>query len=496
MSLLYDWLLAALKERGTAGATASNALVYRDTYLSWRGLLHRVDRRAQDLKALGIGPGNWVGVMLGNVPDFVILSLALSKLGAVLVPLDPTTSSRDLDMILEAAPLRALITRPRGADPSTASAPVGLRVGERATSSRYAPENRRRLQGTLLNCHLYRREAEPIEGVSDPAVVLFTLDGGGDPKGVVRSEAQLAAVATSLGESLSLSADDRILCTAPLYHAYGFDFGLLAMMAFRSTLLLEEEMVVARLAKLIRDGAAEVFPSTPASYAALARLPTAKRMRRPRARFISSGSPLPEAIAEAFHARYGVRPLSCYHSTEAGPVAIDVTGKAPASVGKAFGQVELRVAAADERALPVGVAGPIWVRSGAVARASVPKLGIGFRSLGVPVGRASGDGWFRTGDLGFQDRFGRLVLTGREDDLVKIDGRRVALGEVEGCLEAFAHVRAAQARVEMYDFAGPRVVARVVRDGRCRAEDLIDHCARNLAPYKVPRAIEFCEELL
>jgi hypothetical protein len=79
--------------------------------------------------------------MLGNVPDFVILSLALSKLGAVLVPLDPTTSSRDLDMILEAAPLRALITRPRGAEPGNGAAPMGLRVGERASASRFVPES-------------------------------------------------------------------------------------------------------------------------------------------------------------------------------------------------------------------------------------------------------------------------------------------------------------------------------------------------------------------
>ena len=496
MSLLYDWLLAALEERGNSTSTASNALVYRDTYLSWRGLVHRVDRRAQDLKSLGIGPGSWVGVMLGNVPDFVILSLALSKLGGVLVPLDPTTSSRDLDMILEAAPLRALITRPRGADPGSSTAPVGLRVGEREAAGRFVPESRRRLQGTLLNCHLFRREAVPIEGVPDPAVVLFTLDAGGDPKGVVRTEAELGAVARSLGETLSLSADDRVLCTAPLYHGYGFDLGLLATMAFGGTLLLEEELVVARLAKLIRDGAADLFPATPASYAALSRLPTAKKLRRSGARFISSGSPLPEGIAHSFHEKYGLRPLSCYHSTEAGPVAIDATGKAPVTVGKAFGHVELRIASADERELPVGVAGPVWVRSAAVARASVPRLDIAVRGGVVPVGRASRAGWFRTGDLGFLDRFGRLVLTGREDDLVKVDGRRVALGEVEGCLEAFAHVRAAQARVEIDDFAGPRVVARVVRDGRCRAEDLIDHCARNLAPYKVPSAIEFCEELL
>jgi fatty-acyl-CoA synthase len=200
-------------------------------------------------------------------------------------------------------------------------------------------------------------------------------------------------------------------------------------------------------------------------------------------------------VAEAFHQRYGLRVLSCYHSTEAGPVAIDVAARNPETVGKPFAGVELRVADPDGRALPPGTPGPVWVRAGGVARSSVPKLAVPIRSASVPVGRLSDDGWFRTGDLGALDRGGRLILTGREDDLVKVDGRRVALGEVEGCLEAFAQVRAAEARVELDDFAGSRVVAKVVSAGRCRAEDLIDHCARNLAPYKVPRQIEFCDHL-
>src|SRR6476646_8923800 len=108
---LYQWLATSASDRGSG-----KELVYRDNYLSWRGLLHRVDRRAQELHALGIGQGAWVGLMLGNVPDFVILALALSKIGAVVVPLDPTTGNRELEMVLEAAPLRALITRPRGGE--------------------------------------------------------------------------------------------------------------------------------------------------------------------------------------------------------------------------------------------------------------------------------------------------------------------------------------------------------------------------------------------
>src|SRR6185503_17923342 len=113
---LYQWLSSVADDRGSA-----KALVYRDTYLSWRGLLHRVDRRAQELHAMGIGPGAWVGLMLGNVPDFVILALALSKVEGVVVPLDPTMGNRELEMVLEAAPLRALITRPRGGETGQAA---------------------------------------------------------------------------------------------------------------------------------------------------------------------------------------------------------------------------------------------------------------------------------------------------------------------------------------------------------------------------------------
>ena len=91
------------------------------------------------------------------------------------------------------------------------------------------------------------------------------------------------------------------------------------------------------------------------------------------------------------------------------------------------------------------------------------------------------------------DKTGRLYLTGREDDVVKVEGKRVALGEVEGCLEAFPKVKAARALLVSDPMTGAMVVAKVVTKSKCKAEEIIDHCARNLAPYKVPRRIEFCD---
>src|SRR5664279_5834529 len=111
MSLLYEWLENAVRNRSASGGTG-RALIYHDTYLSWRGLLHRVERRAHELAAMGIRSKDWVGLMLGNDPEFVVLTLALAKLEAVVVPIDPTTGGRDLDLALDAAPLRAMVTRP------------------------------------------------------------------------------------------------------------------------------------------------------------------------------------------------------------------------------------------------------------------------------------------------------------------------------------------------------------------------------------------------
>ena len=497
---LYDWLSRVSTERGSG-----KALVYRDTYLSWRGLLHRVDRRAQELHAMGIGAGSWVGLMLGNVPDFVILALALAKIEAVVVPLDPTTGNRELEMVLEAAPLRALITRPRGGEGGQAAAgppfyanPAAVRppaIVRPSAPSKFVPENRRRLQGTLLTCSLYRRTPVAALADSSAAVVQFTATVGGDPKGVVRTTDNLEAAATAIGKTLNIKPTDRVLCTVPLHHSYGFDFGLLANLAHGTTLFLEDEISPKRITKLLREQTIDFFPGNPGLFGSLVRVPTIKPLRIANARYLSSGSMLPSSIAESFHERFGIRLLSCYHTTQAGPLAIDRAGKDPETVGKPFEGVELRVAAPSGEKIPAGEPGPVWIRSRGLSMLSVPKIHLPKRSDGIPIGGADGESWFRTGDLGRLDRSGRLTISGREDDLVKVDGKRLALGEVEGCLEAFPKVKAAQARIVTDDLGGPMVVARVVRAGVCKVEDIIDHCARNLAPYKVPRLIEFCEVL-
>jgi acyl-CoA synthetase (AMP-forming)/AMP-acid ligase II len=489
MSLLYEWLENAVRGR-TAGGGSGHAIVYHDTYLSWRGLLHRVERRSRELAGMGIQAGDWVGLMLGNDPEFVVLAVALSKLEAVAVPIDPTTGGRDLDMALAAVPLRAIVTRPNAIDPL--AAPAGtLRMGGQTPLPRIAAESRHRISGTLLTCSLYPWSRPRLKSGDAPVVVLFTLDAGGDAKAVVRHAAHLRGIAATLGAGLNLGTGSNVLAAAPLFDCQGFDFGLLAALPHGATLFLDDGIAGPRLAKTLVDQAIDLYAATPREFAALARVTNVKPLSERPIHLVCSGVPLPEAVARGFRKRFSAPVLSCYQSCETGPAAIDLEGTAPGTVGKPLPGIEIRIASATGRPLAPGTTGPIWVRGPGVASSFLPAVPA--RNGQIAVGRGQLDGWLRTGDVGAFDDVGRLRLSHREDDIVKVDRRRVALGEIESCLESRADVKAAQALVEYDDAGSTQIVVRVTPGGRCKPSVMLDHCARQLAPYKVPRRIEISE---
>lgn len=488
--LLYRWLQAVAKTKGGA-----KALIYRDTYLSWRGLRHRVDRRATEFRSAGVRPGDWVGLMLGNVPDFVILSLALNKLDAAALPLDPTTSTKELEAIMDAAPLRGLITRPRGGDAPLPSA------GRRKKGGRGAPVSRRRLQGTLLSCSIYGVDPQPLADDEDAQIcaVLVTADSSGEPKLVERTAGNLTAEADNASRALQVGGEDRVLLTVPLFQSFGFDTGLLLALRCGATMYLEDEVAAPRILKLVREQQITLLPGTPNLFEEMAKIPAARPLAHEPLRFVAAGSDgVTPATAEAFHKHFGVRPMSCYHTTETGTVSVDRSGKHGDSMGKLLEGVEARIInSRTGKQAGVSRKGQLWVRSAAVS--PLVLSGNNHAGDGAPtvVGSLDANGWYRTGYLATLDRAKRLHLQGREDDVVVLEGKRVALGEVAGCIEAFPAVKLAEARLITDPLGGPMVVARVVvkDEKETEEQEIIDFCAKNLSPYKVPRRIEFCKAL-
>ena len=264
------------------------------------------------------------------------------------------------------------------------------------------PENRRRLQGTLLTCSLYKRSPMSSLADSDAAVVQFTATVGGDPKGVVRSTENLTASAAAIGKTLNIKGTDRVLCTVPLHHSYGFDFGHPGQPGHGATLFLEDEISPKRITKLLREQVIDVFPGNPALFGSLVRVPTIKplqasptRATSARARSCRRRSPRASTSASAS----GL--LSCYHSTQAGPLAIDRAGQGSGDRRQA---VRRRRAAGrgaerrqDRRRRARADLDPLERAVDAVGarRSTCPSA-----RDGVPIGGADGENWYRTGDLG------------------------------------------------------------------------------------------------
>src|SRR5262249_41380643 len=204
-----------------------------------------------------------------------------------------------------------------------------VQVGARGKAEQL--ESRRRLQGTLLTCSIYKQTKD---APGKAAVVLFTNDSSGDPKGVLRSDENMEHAAVNIAKALDVLPDDRILTTVPLYQAYGFDLGLALALRFGATLYLEDEVAPRRIVKLLREQEIDFLPGTPVLYAGLAKLPTAKALKVKKPRYLSAGSPLSEATAEAFKDRWGIRIVPVYHTTETSTIAVHKKEPRPGSVGK------------------------------------------------------------------------------------------------------------------------------------------------------------------
>ena len=281
-----------------------------------------------------------------------------------------------------------------------------------------------------------------------------------------------------------------------MFQSFAFDIGFIVALRVGAAIYLEDDVAPNRVLKLIREHKITLFPGNAPLFESMARLPSARPLTHKPVRMLSAAGGLTGAVADGFHKKFGVRPLACFHTTETGTVSIDVKGKAGETVGKTVRGVEARVTnPRTGKPVAVGRKGVFWVRSAAVSPLDLcPPLPV---EGATAVGGRDEEGWYRTGDIASLDRSGQIRLAGRDDDLVRVDGKRVALGEVEGCIESYPRVSAAQARVITDPLGGPMVVARVVLKGKGKvaAETIIDHCARNLSPYKVPRRIEFCKDL-
>ena len=463
-------MLTGMLRRSVARNPAKAALVQGDRRIAYGDFEILTARLAGAVSDCGVRQGDAVAVWLPNGPEFAIVFFALARVRAIMMPVDPASGPEESRRILGDKPAKLLLT-------DLAHAPICREV---------MPE----LRVLVVQDGIVADAPWPCAGEFEgPALYLYTSGSSGFFKRLCCTQKNLFFEARNFIEATGMSAEDTILCSIPLHHSYGLGNCLLDAACLGATLVFESDLnlpFVARheaMFELLRSEQVRVYPGVPFQYDVLASSDADVAAAFRDVRWcLSSGDVLSQWTFDRFLRRSGHPIRSLYGSTEAGSIAMDCG----AARDVCFGSVGTPVANVTIELR--GEAGEVWVRS-----PTIPPGGYENRpELNAAVFR---DGFYNTGDVGRIDERGHLVLTGRKQTFVDIGGYKVDLTEVEEVLNSHPMAReAAAVRVEVPNLGGVIKGVVAARDG-CREQDVLEHCRKHLAAFKVPRLVEFREML-
>jgi malonyl-CoA/methylmalonyl-CoA synthetase len=330
-----------------------------------------------------------------------------------------------------------------------------------------------------------------------PAVIVYTSETTGPPKGVVLPRRAIASNLDALAAAWEWTGDDVLAHALPLFHVHGLILGVLGPLRLGGAVHhLERFSTDAMAAEL--EGLATMMFGVPTMYHRLA----ADAERDPeiasgisRARLLVSGSAaLPATDHERIAAATGQRVVERYGMTETlMNCAVRADGdRRPGTVGPPLDGVDVRLIDEDGTIIEASddeTVGEILVRG--------PNLFLEYRNRPDATAEAVRDGWFYTGDVAVRAPDGYIRIVGRRSvDLIKSGGYKIGAGEIENAL--LEHPRVAEAAVtgEPDPDLGERIVAWIVpAQERPPEQELIDHVARLLSPHKRPRVVRYLDQL-
>ncbi len=457
------------------------ALVFENQRYSFAQLEGQVARFAAGLKIAGAAPERGVALVLKTSPEFVYAFLAAARLGAPAYLVDSGSKRSELRRVFTENEIAAVV-----AEPEQIAAIDQLR-GE--AGQRFAIYSR---GGNLQQLLAHGTEPPASRSYdSEIATVQYTSGTTGIPKCTARSHANLAHEATNFNETTGIAADDRVLCTIPLYHAHGLANGFLAALYAGATLVLMDDFNRAAAVELFARERITVFPAVPLIFDLLARRVMGQSRPGNSLRLaFSAGAPLATAVAREFREAFGVYVRQLYGTTETGAAAINLDlnlHESLDSVGLPLKNVCIEILDEGGAPVPQAEAGEIGIQSAAAPQ--------GYFRQPELTAQKFHHGYFWPGDRGRKDSRGYLYVQGRAAWLVSSAGRKVDPLEVEAVIAAHPKVREV-AVVGIPGYLDEHVVkAVVVTRESCQEQEIVDFCRGQLTDFKIPRVVEFVEAL-
>jgi long-chain acyl-CoA synthetase len=490
---------------------------------SYNQLHDQVDRMAAAFAGLGIRKGDRVAIMLPNSPQFVIAFYAAMRVGAIVVNTNPTYTTPEIRHQLADSGAETIVL-------------LNLFLPRLRAAQAQLPQLKRVIVATIdeglplpinmLVRSMQRREPDWVDVKPDAStfrfadllaryqplppwvarspddVALFQYTGGttGAPKAAMLTHHNL--VANALQASAWLPSQppggERMMCAIPFFHVYGMTVGMnLGIVLAAQLIIVPNPRPIENVMRVIQRERATLFPGVPAMYIGIINHPDVAKYDLSSVRAcISGAAPLPMEVQERFGAITGGRLVEGYGLTEAAPITHcnPLFGlRKPGSIGIPLPDVEAKIVDIEsDKPIPPGsdATGELLIRGPQVMR--------GYWNRPEDTAAClSPDGWLRTGDIAKVDSDGYFSIVDRKKDMIIASGYKVLPREVEEVLYSHPAVLEAAVAGVPDPYRGETVKAYVVlKDGASATrEDLFAHCRASLAPYKVPKLIEFRSEL-
>jgi len=472
------------------------ALVSRPDTLHWtyRELQNEVDRTARGLLGLGLRAGDRVAIWAASCPEWILLQLACPQVGVVLVNVNPAYRALDLGYVICKSRIRAIFHHPQDA---RANYDAILKEALAGTPSllehdiRLGTESWSAMLASAVDSALPRVDAHSVVNIQ------YTSGTTGHSKGVLLTHFNVVNNAWLTAKSLSVTEQDRVCQTFPLYHTAGYT--LSGLMAFLSgaALVIPSRMFDARATlQAIETERATVLYGVPSMFIAEFDHPEFQNFDLSSIRAaIVGGAPCPVELLRRMAERLGtVHVYDVYGQTEASP-AITLSGQDDSlelrttTIGRPLPDTEVKIVdVLSGETLPVGQQGELCARGYLVMN--------GYDDEPEATQRAvDPDGWLHTGDLGVMRADGYLNITGRAKDMIIRGGENIYPREIENLLYTHPKIADAQVLGIPDEKLGEAIVAWIrVKTGEAAEQDEIrEFCREKIAHFKIPQHIRFVE---
>jgi cyclohexanecarboxylate-CoA ligase len=499
-----DWVRRWARERPDDLAVVAAGTGCDDRTWTWQALSERADATAMLLVELGVGAGDRVAVQLPNRAEFVLLSLAAARIGAVICPLMPIFRQREMAFMLRRSGARVLAVPDsfRGRDypaeiaalPSASGEPMALEhvlvvggddelpAGDQLRWHRFDTAVARQVpDAAVLDA---RRPAPDVL-----AQLLFTSGTSGEPKGVLQRMDSLTRAAAMEIRHLGLTPSDRVYVPSPLAHQTGFLYGMWLAFVLGVPQILQPVWDGPTALQVLRrwDGTF-VQAATPFLADLAAAVDEAGVQPEALRIFVATGAAVPRGLAEQATRTLGAAVCGAWGTTETCLGSLSAPQDDPASCwgtdGRALAGVRIRVTDDDGNVLAPGSQGNFEVSSRCMFDGYLdhPEL---TREAMTP------DGWYRSGDLAVIDESGYVRISGRVKDVINRGGEKIPVAEIEQLLHTHPAVHDVAVVAMPDDRLGERACAFVVADPGFGLEQLRQFLdSRQVARQYWPERVE------